>query len=559
MSFVTIKVRRGTTGEWAASIKPLASGELGLDKTLNKLKVGDGTTLWTSLPQLNLLPSELTEFAQDAVASALTAGTGIAKNYDDAANTITIAVDETIANKIYVDNAVSALGNTATNTYVPQSDVAQPDGVASLDANGLVPLSQINSSITQNDSTQTLTNKTINLGTGITSIAQYDNISGFFGQSNIAIYQAGIDRGGRISISSQGVISITNSGVGYISGIVTTSGGTRLIITVGGNLINGTLAEFNTALTDDNFATQSDVTTINSAIALKAPLASPTFTGTVTAANLNVTGTTTTINSTNLAVADAIIYLSSNQYTADVLDIGFYGAYGTTGGSVSNHKHAGLVRNHSTGEWHLFSNGVEPLDSTVDLSSATLDTLKVGTIKGNVIGTVTGNVTGALTGNADTVTNGIYTTGSYSDPSWLTISKSKVGLGNVDNTSDVNKPVSTATQTALDTKSNSLTSYVTDSTQSRTIGSSDKYKVIEFTNASAISVVLPNDPTDSAFPIGSYVEIRQMAAGQVTVSATSPATLVSSDNQYKTRVIYSSIILEKRASNTWIMVGDTTA
>jgi len=41
---------------------------------------------------------------------------------------------------------------------------------------------------------------------------------------------------------------------------------------------------------------------------------------------------------------------------------------------------------------------------------------------------------GNLTGNASTVTNGVYTTGSYSDPSWLVLSKSKVGLGNVENT-----------------------------------------------------------------------------------------------------------------------------
>jgi len=41
---------------------------------------------------------------------------------------------------------------------------------------------------------------------------------------------------------------------------------------------------------------------------------------------------------------------------------------------------------------------------------------------------------GSLTGNADTVTNGVYTNGSYSDPSWLTLSATKVGLGNVENT-----------------------------------------------------------------------------------------------------------------------------
>lgn len=49
-----------------------------------------------------------------------------------------------------------------------------------------------------------------------------------------------------------------------------------------------------------------------------------------------------------------------------------------------------------------------------------------------------------VSGNAGTVTNGVYTSGSYSDPSWLTISKSKVGLGNVDNTADANKSVSYA-------------------------------------------------------------------------------------------------------------------
>ena len=41
---------------------------------------------------------------------------------------------------------------------------------------------------------------------------------------------------------------------------------------------------------------------------------------------------------------------------------------------------------------------------------------------------------GNLSGNASTVTNGVYTTGSYSDPSWLTLTKGKVGLGNVENT-----------------------------------------------------------------------------------------------------------------------------
>ena len=52
--------------------------------------------------------------------------------------------------------------------------------------------------------------------------------------------------------------------------------------------------------------------------------------------------------------------------------------------------------------------------------------------------------TASITGNAGTVTNGVYTNNVYSDPSWITISKAKVGLGNVDNTADANKSVNYA-------------------------------------------------------------------------------------------------------------------
>jgi len=52
------------------------------------------------------------------------------------------------------------------------------------------------------------------------------------------------------------------------------------------------------------------------------------------------------------------------------------------------------------------------------------------------------------------------TTSQYwrGDKSWQTLDKNTVGLGNVDNTSDANKPISTATQTALNAKQDTLIS-----------------------------------------------------------------------------------------------------
>ncbi len=64
------------------------------------------------------------------------------------------------------------------------------------------------------------------------------------------------------------------------------------------------------------------------------------------------------------------------------------------------------------------------------------------------------------------------------DKTFATLNKSAVGLSNVDNTSDANKPVSTATQTALDAKTNKLV--VTNrQTASYTLLLSDADKLVE--------------------------------------------------------------------------------
>jgi hypothetical protein len=64
----------------------------------------------------------------------------------------------------------------------------------------------------------------------------------------------------------------------------------------------------------------------------------------------------------------------------------------------------------------------------------------------------------ALNGKENTITPG--TTSQYfrGDKTFQTLDKNAVGLGNVDNTSDANKPISTATQTALNAKQDTLVS-----------------------------------------------------------------------------------------------------
>ena len=111
------------------------------------------------------------------------------------------------------------------------------------------------------NSVDVLTNKRINLSTSIASIVNIDSIDPFIGQTDIVLYQDGIDKGGRIDVDFEGLISISNPGIGYYSGPANTEGGTTFLVTVSGNTLTGTVAEFNEALTDGDFATQAYVGT----------------------------------------------------------------------------------------------------------------------------------------------------------------------------------------------------------------------------------------------------------------------------------------------------------
>ena len=97
----------------------------------------------------------------------------------------------------------------------------------------------------------------------------------------------------------------------------------------------------------------------------------------------------------------------------------------------------------------------------------------------------------ALDGKEDTISAG--TTSQYwrGDKSWQTLDKSAVGLGNVDNTSDSNKPISTATQTALDAKLTTA-NYVVRETPSGTVNGTNTSFTLAHTPAAGTESVFLN-------------------------------------------------------------------
>jgi hypothetical protein len=81
------------------------------------------------------------------------------------------------------------------------------------------------------------------------------------------------------------------------------------------------------------------------------------------------------------------------------------------------------------------STGATGTGNIVYSISPTLTTPVLGVVTSADFRTGTFNWPTNISSNAATVTNGVYTTGAYTDPTWLTITKSKVGLSNVDNES----------------------------------------------------------------------------------------------------------------------------
>jgi hypothetical protein len=304
--------------------------------------------------------------------------------------------------------------------------------------------------------------------------------------------------------------------------------------------------------------------------------------------NLTVNGTTFNASATTITIEDNLVQLA-HQNAANTVDLGIVVAY-----NDGTAKHAGIVRDVSANKWKLFEGVTDEPSTTVNFAQGTLDDLEVADITAS--SATIGNVSNTELQYLDGVTSSIQTqldakaptasptfTGTVSG-----ITKSMVGLGNVDNTSDANKPVSTATQTALDLKANlaspTFTGTVTvaasgiaftDGTQTKegvpsrttvdsktadyTLVLTDRDKMIEVNSSSALTISIPTDASVN-FPIGTSIDLLRVGSGAVTIAAATPATTTLNHTPgNKLRAQWSSATLFKRAANTWVLMGDLTA
>ena len=484
-----IKIRRGTTQQWAASNRVLQLGELGLDTTLNKLKAGNGSTAWSSLAFLQA-DADVTELAQDAVATALANGThsNITVTYSDNGNSISLATGADVVTTTSLSNTLT----NATTGYVPIGDVGSADGVASLDANGKVPDSEIPTAIARLASptfTGTPAAPTATAGTNTTQVAT-----------------------------------------------------TAFVGTAVSNLVNAAPESLNTLkeLSDALGADANYASTITTALGTKAPIASPTFTGTVggitksmvglanvdntTDANKPVSTATQTaldlkLDSSTAASTYLTQALASTGYVAVAQpSIDYYITNSESGAYTVNGVDNGPVEFIKGKKYrvHIAATGHPFWIQTVSGAYSSGNVYSTG-ITGN--GTQSGHIIVELPQNAP---DNLYYACQYHS------SMAGSVLVRTDNIS-FNPQASNYTLTT-----------------------SDSGRLVEMSGGGTLTIT-----DSSSFPVGFTCDILQTTTSQVTIAGTSFTPDATPGLKLRTR--WSSATLIKRALNSWVVLGDLSA
>jgi len=324
--------RRGTAAQWVSSNDGdgpiLNAGEIGWESDTNKFKIGDGVNYWIDLTYFvdatDVIASSLGAYLQDSDVGAASGVVGLdaSKNAivtgssiiiegatDNTYETTLTVTDPTADRTITFPNATGTVvladgsGNvtvsgdltvSGTTTTINSTTINATTGivfegltdnafettltVTDPTADRTVTFQDATGTVVLRDSTDTLTNKSISLGS--------NTVTSTLAQLNTAVSDADV-------ASLAGTETLTNKTVDLTSNTLTgtkaqfntamsdadfaTLAGTETLtnktVALGSNTVSGTIAQFNTAVTDADFATLAGTETLTNKT-----LTSPTMT-----------------------------------------------------------------------------------------------------------------------------------------------------------------------------------------------------------------------------------------------------------------------------------------
>ena len=566
--------RRGTATQWTSSNNGdgpiLNAGEIGWESDTNKFKIGDGVSYWSALTYFvdatDVIASSLGAYLQDSDVGAASGVVGlnaslnavipgssiIIEGATDNAYETTLTVTDPTADRTITfpntDGTVITTGNLSdiTNIGVFTSTIVMEG--SSADDHELT----ISAGNPTADRTVTFPDETGTVQLRVADVS--DTEIGYLNGVTSAI-QTQMDAKaplasptftGTVTLPantiSQSMMADDSVGTNEIGGLAVTTAKIADLNVTEGKLADGAVT--NAKVSASAAIAQSKIDGLTTDLGLKAPLANPTFTGTVSAAaltlsgDLTVNGTTTTINSTTLSVDDKNIVLGDvatpSDSTADGGGITLKGATDKTLNWVD-----ATDAWTSSEDFNLLTGKVYEIAGTPVLSGSTLGAgvtasslTSVGTITSGTWNGTTIAVANGGTGITSFGTGVATFLGTPSSANFASMISDEIGTGNV-----LLSEAATSAQSA-----------------SYTLVLADKAKVVEMSVGSANNLTVPLN-SSVAFPTGTQIHIVQTGSGQTTVVAAGGVT-INTATTLKLRAQWSAATLVKRAENTWVLVGD---
>jgi hypothetical protein len=542
--------RRGTEAQWESANPVLAAGEIGFEIDTNKFKIGDGINQWDDL-------------------------------------------------SYFLDTSDLDLSGALAD-YVQESRIGAALGVASLDADGQVPLSQLGLIIA--DAPAILDN--------LEEIATAIN-------STTGLVQQ------RIDLSLEPVIESIEDGFESTGLSITAIEGDVSDLTNSTGLLSSSVTQLETDLSTaqgDIVAVASDVSNLESALATaegNITLVTSDLSALTTVVDDNYTTLTNNLGShatdtTNVhGIADTSVLVTTTELalkqdkvsTVSDTEISYLG--GTT--PVTSNVQAQLNGKASSSHTHAISD-VTDLQTALDAKASLAGAVFTGDVTVETDLTIEGNLTVSGTTTTIDVTDlsvsdpliylasGQYAedvldvgflaatgvvggtegshlhSGFFRDVSdskkWKLVSNVPHPVSNVVDTTNATRETlvvgnleatgvvfSDGTQTKQGVPSITTISAKTDSYTLSNLNERDT--IVEISKGSATTLTIPTN-SSVAYPVGTTIDIIQTGSGQVTIAGAGGVT-VNATPGLKLRTQWSSATLLKRAENTWLVYGDLSA
>ena len=262
-------------------------------------------------------------------------------------------------------------------------------------------------------------------GDYVASITAGAGISGTISQESAGATIAVVANNGIIANSS-GVFADAANGISVTSDGINVDAGNGLVANTSGVHV-GAANGISVAADSVGVTTGSTLTVNTSGIHVNSSLS---ITDLTLSGNLDINGTLTTVDTTNLSVTDSIISLARGN-AVDTLDIGFYGTY-----NDGTPKYTGLFRDASDGIYSLFNGTTQEPTTTVDTGNGfyALATLKAFLNTGALVAnstavniTANSTVSVALTANSLSLTTALPATSGGTGQSTYAVGDLLVG------------------------------------------------------------------------------------------------------------------------------------